>query len=185
MRKLKIKNPIRFATFCLCVIAMITTACCIHIDKTTKEKIKRTEEISRELEDIQIVSQEELEEIKDVIQEEKEISEDFEEISVNTPKTQNLGVFTVTAYCCCEKCCGKTETHPSYGITASGTKAVEGRTIAVDPKIIPLGRTVYLNGRPYIAEDTGSAIKGNKIDLFINNHQRAQEFGVQEMEVIL
>ena len=157
MRKLKIKKPIRFATFCLCVIAMITTACCIHIDKTTKEKIKRTEEISREL----------------------------EEISVNTPKTQNLGVFTVTAYCCCEKCCGKTETHPSYGITASGTKAVEGRTIAVDPKIIPLGRTVYLNGRPYIAEDTGSAIKGNKIDLFINNHQRAQEFGVQEMEVKL
>ena len=185
MKKLKIKNPIRFATFCLCIIAMITTACCIHIDKTTKEKFKRTEKIPRELEDIQIVSQEKLEEIKNIVQEEEEEEEDFEELSVNTPKTQNLGVYTVTAYCCCKKCCGKDTTHPLYGITASGTKAVEGRTIAVDPSLIPLGTTVYLNGRPYIAEDTGSAIKGNKIDLFINNHQRAQEFGVQEMEVKL
>lgn len=185
MRKLKIKNPIRFATFCLCVIAMITTACCIHIDKTTKEKFKRNEKISRELEDIQTVSQEKLEEIKNIVQEEEEEEEDFEELSTNTPKTQNLGVYTVTAYCCCKECCGKSETHPEYGITASGKRATEGRTIAVDPNIIPLGTTVYLNGVPYIAEDTGSAIKGKKIDLFINDHQRAQEFGVQEMEVKL
>ena len=91
----------------------------------------------------------------------------------------------MTAYCCCKECCGKDTTHPEYGITASGKKATEGRTIAVDPSIIPLGTTVYLNGVPYIAEDTGFAIKGKKIDLFINDHQRAKVFGVQEMEVKL
>ena len=96
-----------------------------------------------------------------------------------------MGSFTVTAYCCCKECCGKDSTHPAYGITKSGTKAVEGKTIAVDPNIIPLGSTVYLNDIPYIAEDTGSAIKGKKIDLFINDHQRAKTFGVQEMEVKL
>ena len=56
--------------------------------------------------------------------------------------------FTVTAYCCCEKCCGKNINHPAYGITATGTKATEGRTIAVDPNVIPLGTTVYLNNKP-------------------------------------
>lgn len=111
--------------------------------------------------------------------------EDVQASSINTNTGTDTQIFTVTAYCCCEKCCGKNIKHPAYGITAIGTKATEGRTIAVDPKIIPLGSTVYLNGKPYVAEDTGSAIKGNKIDMFINDHQRAQNFGVQEMEVTL
>ena len=45
---------------------------------------------------------------------------------------RSLGTFKLTAYCACEKCCGKSD-----GITASGTKATEGRTIAVDTRIIP------------------------------------------------
>jgi 3D (Asp-Asp-Asp) domain-containing protein len=103
--------------------------------------------------------------------------------TVIEPEFNDLGSFTVTAYCCCKKCCGKEVNHPDYGITASGKRATEGRTIAVDPAVIPLGTVVYLNDVPYVAEDTGSAIKGKKIDLFINDHQRAKVFGVQEMEV--
>ena len=45
-----------------------------------------------------------------------------------------LGEFTLTAYCPCMKCCGKTD-----GITSTGTTATEGRTIAVDPLVIPYG----------------------------------------------
>ena len=47
-------------------------------------------------------------------------------------------VFVVTAYCNCCVCCGKPQSHPAYGITASGKEAASG-TVTVDPKVIPLG----------------------------------------------
>ena len=62
--------------------------------------------------------------------------------------------------------------------TATGTTPKEGRTIAVDPKVIPYGTLVYIEGYGYfIAEDTGSAIKGNRIDIFINDYNKALQLG--------
>lgn len=62
--------------------------------------------------------------------------------------------------------------------TATGSKPKEGRTIAVDPKVIPYGSTVYIEGYGYfIAEDTGGAIKGNRIDIFINDYNKARQLG--------
>lgn len=62
--------------------------------------------------------------------------------------------------------------------TATGSKPKEGRTIAVDPKVIPYGTLVYIEGYGYyIAEDTGGAIKGNRIDIFINDHNKAMQLG--------
>jgi len=56
------------------------------------------------------------------------------------------------------------------GITASGTRVKAGRTIAVDTSVIALGTTVYIDGYGYrIAEDTGGAIKGNKIDIYVDS----------------
>ena len=52
------------------------------------------------------------------------------------------------------------------------------RTIAVDPRIIPLGSKVEINGRIYIAEDTGGAIKGNRIDMCVSSHSEAYAKGV-------
>lgn len=100
----------------------------------------------------------------------------------------SIGWFTVTAYCACEKCCGKTLDNPWYGITATGTRATEGRTVAVDPRVIPLGGTIYFEGPDglvggYIAEDTGGAIKGNRIDLYFDSHEEALEWGVRTLEV--
>ena len=91
-----------------------------------------------------------------------------------------LGEFKLTAYCPCAKCCGKW----ANGITATGTTATEGRTIAVDPRVIPYGSTVtlyYEDGtvHTYTAEDCGGAIKGNRIDVFFDDHQAARDFGVQ------
>lgn len=91
-----------------------------------------------------------------------------------------LGVFEVTAYCDCEKCCGK-----SGGKTATGTTPTANRTIAVDPKIIPYGSHVIINGQEYVAEDTGGAIKGNRIDIYFNTHDEAVEFGRQDLEVYI
>lgn len=62
--------------------------------------------------------------------------------------------------------------------TASGTRVQEGRTIAVDPNVIPLGWWVYIEGVGFRrAEDTGGAIKGNKIDVYYDSLDQALNFG--------
>ncbi len=107
----------------------------------------------------------------------KESVEDFE----NSDKERlSLGTFQLTAYDACIICCGKTD-----GITATGTKAKAGRTIAVDPDIIPYGSKVMIGGHVYIAEDCGSAIKGKKIDVFLPTHDEALRFGRKQAEVFL
>lgn len=58
-----------------------------------------------------------------------------------------------------------------------------GRTIAVDPKLIRLGSKVRMNGKEYIAEDTGGAIKGRRIDLFVDSHSEAMKFGKKLIEI--
>ncbi len=62
--------------------------------------------------------------------------------------------------------------------TASGTRVTEGRTIAVDPNVIPIGWWVYIEGVGFRrAEDTGGAIKGNKIDVYFDTVKSALNFG--------
>lgn len=106
---------------------------------------------------------------------------------------------TITGYDLSVQSCGKTESHPEYGVTATGSDLsghtlYSARAIAVDPDVIPLGSKVRIkfdnkemsryNGI-YTAVDTGSAITGNRIDLFFGDFgsgsvsQEALEFGVQ------
>jgi len=92
-----------------------------------------------------------------------------------------LGEFITTAYCPCELCCGK----GAKGITSTGTKATQGRTVAVDPDVIPLGSVIYIGGKAYTAEDTGSGIKGKRLDIFFNSHQDALNWGERAVEVWL
>ena len=93
-----------------------------------------------------------------------------------------LGNYKLTFYCPCERCNGAL----GASKTASGATPAEGRTIAVDSSIIPLGSRVYIEGYgTFIAEDTGSAIKNNKIDIFVSTHERAEELGVQYANVDL
>ena len=71
--------------------------------------------------------------------------------------------------------------------TYIGTKCREGYTIAVDPKVIPLGTRVYIPqfGQVFVAEDTGSAIKGRKIDIFMNSYKEAIKWGIREIDIII
>lgn len=69
------------------------------------------------------------------------------------------------------------------GITATGIKATYG-VVAVDPKVIPLGSRVYIPGYGFaVAADTGGAIKGQKIDLCMENYDEAIGFGRRSVEV--
>jgi len=99
------------------------------------------------------------------------------EVEVNN-SSSNTQTFRVTAYCPCSKCCGKW----ANGITATGVTAQSNRTIAVDPKVIPYGSVVRMNGIDYVAEDCGGAIKGNRIDIYFDTHAEAMAFGVQYLE---
>ena len=116
---------------------------------------------------------------------ENKIAQQNEIVQANIKGSDNtliyLGTFISTAYCECSKCCGKW----ADGKTASGTTATAGRTIAVDPSVIPLGSIVIINGKSYIAEDTGSAIKGKKIDIYYDSHSAANQWGRRTVEVYL
>ena len=96
-----------------------------------------------------------------------------------------LGEFRVSSYCSCEKCCGKwANTRPNgivYG--ASGEELVPYHSIAVDTDIIPYGKSVFINDVEYVAHDCGGAIKGNRIDIYMDSHEEALEFGVKNMMV--
>ena len=92
-------------------------------------------------------------------------------------KLVSLGTFKLTAYCPCTKCCGKDD-----GITASGTIATQGRTIACNS--LPAGTEVVIKEQTYIVEDTGNL--GDKtIDIFFDSHQEALIFGKQYEEVFI
>ncbi|HQA60407.1 MAG: ubiquitin-like domain-containing protein [Tepidanaerobacteraceae bacterium] len=61
--------------------------------------------------------------------------------------------------------------------TATGTMPRVG-VVAVDPKVIPLGTRLYIDGYGFArAEDTGGAIKGDKIDLFLDTSEETKRFG--------
>lgn len=88
---------------------------------------------------------------------------------------------TLTAYTAGVESTGKSTGDEGYGVTASGAMVKEGETIAVDPTIIPMGWWVYITGIGYRkAEDTGSAIKGNKIDVYVEDLAVARSFGKKE-----
>lgn len=71
------------------------------------------------------------------------------------------------------------------GITAIGLPAGHG-IVAVDPRVIPLGTRLYINGYgPAIAGDTGGAIKGNRIDLGFDSYAAATQFGKRPVRVYI
>ena len=103
-------------------------------------------------------------------------------------KATKIENVTVTHYCICEKCCGKSPDHPAYGITASGLMSTPGVSVGVDPDVIPLGSDVlvdYGDGEIhyYRADDTGSGVEGNHIDLCVGSHQEALNMGVRSATV--
>jgi 3D (Asp-Asp-Asp) domain-containing protein/LysM repeat protein len=86
---------------------------------------------------------------------------------------------SATAYTAdCQGCSGTTAT----GVDLKANP--DAKVIAVDPSVIPLGSKVYVEGYGYAtAADTGSAIKGNRVDIFVPNEQDAVNWGVKNIKV--
>jgi len=96
----------------------------------------------------------------------------------NVKVKRMLSNVTLTAYSAGFASTGKSKGDEGYGITSSGAVVKEGRTIAVDPRVIPIGWWVYIEGIGFRrAEDTGGAIKGKKIDVYYDSEAHAEKFG--------
>ena len=162
----------------------------IEVEYTVDETIEPTETIEVEeiAEETEPVEETKPKEVVEKPKQEQNNKDDSNKDTSNKNEEQKeeesnlvyMGRFKLTAYCACSKCCGKSD-----GITATGTKAKQGRTIAVDPKKIPYGTKVVINGHTYVAEDCGGSIKNNRIDIFFNSHKEALQFGVQYADVYI
>lgn len=92
----------------------------------------------------------------------------------------SLGAFKLTAYCPCRSC------SEGWGRqTSSGALAVSSHTVAVDPRVIPIGSKLLINGTVYTAEDVGGAVKGNHIDIYFDTHAETRQFGTRNAEVCI
>lgn len=92
----------------------------------------------------------------------------------------SLGEFEITGYCGCEICCGD---DTAVVKTYSGTVPIASHTVAADPDLLPIGSKIKINGIIYTVEDTGSKIKGNKLDIYFESHEDAVIFGRKTLEV--
>ncbi len=116
----------------------------------------------------------------------------LEDVLVDKVDLSRLGtepvLFTVTAYCTCRICCGNysPEVTGREARTATGSIPQQGRTIAVDPMVIPYGTSVHIDGMgDYIAEDCGGAIRQNHIDVYFESHEAAVMFGTRRLYVTI
>lgn len=117
---------------------------------------------------------------------EEEIEENENELieAALLARSHKLEGATITFYCCEERphICGT-----GTGITASGRRVTPYVSCAVDTGIIPLGSTImieYNGGMVYLrADDTGTAVKGNHIDIAVKEHQEALSLGTKTADI--
>ena len=95
-------------------------------------------------------------------------------------KLISMGNFKITYYCSCESCSGQWGTQ-----TATGNHCEQGRTVAVDPDVIAYGTRILIDDNIYIAEDCGSAIKGDRIDIYVEDHKLVEKLGKKVKKIWL
>jgi len=106
-------------------------------------------------------------------------------LSINKPQHKEWETIRmrVTAYCPCEKCCGRY----SDGITASGHRIGEGDVFVAADKQFSFGTKMiilgYNNNLSVKVLDRGGAIQGNRIDVFFHTHKEALQWGVKYIDV--
>lgn len=170
-----------------------------EVKKLDKKDEVVTDVEKQKIEDSKIEDLKELENIEKTKAEETVKNEvkavSYRDLAENNPPENYKSVIeaTATAYCLCEKCCGKSPSSPGYGVTASGLKIVPGtgmKVIAVDPKIIPLGSKVYVEGLNgawdygyAVAADTGGAIKNIRVDLYMDSHSETLSWGRKKVNI--
>lgn len=202
-------KPLRY--ICALLITIIGTLLCFYSIYYQSEAHAKAREEAKKHFDIQITERDgKIADLKKQVEYlSNKIAELSDRIESNRKELDNkvsrgdteVRRMRATAYDLSVESCGKSRNHPQYGITFSGTRATVGRTVAVDPKVIPLGSRVYIKfpleysnlDGVYIAEDTGRLVKGNIIDIFLGEdkpgerkvYESVMRFGVQKVEVYI
>ena len=187
---------IAITTFNFCQNHFIRTRV-VNSQELLKDEIKEREntinDLNKQIEELKNKQEEMLNKQNELEEKNNELKNEIEKVKISkinnkkttvtsrsgstirdTNTTTNEGWIwaNVSAYCACSKCCGKTN-----AITASGTYATAGRTIAA-PSNYKFGTKIELEGMgTYVVEDRGGAITGNKIDVYFNSHSEALAFG--------
>ena len=96
-----------------------------------------------------------------------------------------LGSFRITYYCPCTKCCGSwgNDTPGATVVGSSGQQLIAGYSVAVNPAQIPYGTKLLINGKTYIAADSG--VGSNCIDIFSSSHAEALQGGMYYADVYI
>lgn len=156
------------------------------IENKLEEKQLTIDGLNKEIEELKNKQIELEEKIKQIEISKKEKAVTSRGNSLSESRTTSTQIATkakwiwgnISAYCSCAKCCGKTN-----GITASGTKATANRTIAAS-SIYKFGTKIEIEGLGvFTVEDRGGAITGNKIDVYMNSHQEALQFGRRNLRI--
>lgn len=92
--------------------------------------------------------------------------EKYNNIPSPSKEYEYIGKFLLTGYDDCPLC-----QEEFIGTTALGVAPTVQHTVAVDPKVIPLGSHLLIDGIEYVAEDVGGAVKGYHIDIFVGSHE--------------
>lgn len=178
MRKLK--------KIVLITLALVIPCCLILLIVNSIELKRKNDFLHSEIEQMKLeiqANEERISDLTDLLCETYEKYEDkpVYEIAINKtePKQTSLGVFKISHYCPCEKCCGKTN-----GITASGTRATPNKTVAAGTAL-PFGTILKIGSQEYVVEDRGGAIGNNRIDVFCSSHTEALQKGVYYTEVFI
>jgi len=101
--------------------------------------------------------------------------------AVNRP-VPAVRMMQVTAYCPCSKCCGKW----ADGITASGHVIQPGDKFCAADHSIPFGTKINIPGYGFVeVKDRGGSVYGNRLDVFFSTHEKALQWGVQDVGVII
>lgn len=168
MKRLKIERFIFLICLIICLIAIIISGIEVKAMQADMQELEH----KNLRQAAQLHDKEEQIKILEIILEYQEEPE---------PKETYAGEFEITFYCPCEKCCGKVD-----GITATGTLAKEGQTVAADWDIILPGTRIYIDGIGYrTVEDKGGAIKGKHLDVYMNSHAAALDAGRCMADVVI
>lgn len=154
----------------------------LGLKKTTEQQSMHILVIEKEMERQESIIQTQIETIQTL---QKQI-ETLESIRETMQEFFQVEEFEITAYApldpqAIEGMCYSGDPR----VTRTGATSTPGRTIAVDPKVIPFSTPVYIEGIGWrIAEDTGGAIKGNKIDVMVETRKEAFAIGRQTVRVV-
>lgn len=104
----------------------------------------------------------------------------------------SLGIYRLTAYCACEKCCEYwatvrplDENGKPIVYTANQSIAKQGVTVAADTSVLPFGTVILIDGHEYTVQDRGGVVVGNRVDIYFESHEEALAFGVQYKEIFV